>query len=263
MLHLVGDERFDVLEFRSGNLEHQLIVHLEQHFGVEGASDERLVNANHRNLDEVRRRALDWGVRGGAFTKCADVEVPVAQLGDIASPVENGLDVSVFPREFDHRIQVFANAMIALEIAFDEFLRLGVGNLELARQGVRALAVDRCEVDRLGARAHLFGDLLDGNVEDQRRGLTVYVAAGAERLDERGIVGEVRKESQLDLRIIGGDERPAAPRNEAAANVATELTPNRNVLEVRLTRRQTSRGRGRLTERRVNAPRARMNVRRQ
>ena len=64
---------------------------------------------------------------------------------------------------------------------------------------MRALPVNRGEVDRLGARPHLLGHLLDRNVEDERRRLTVNVSAGAERLDEGGIIRKMREQG---VRII-------------------------------------------------------------
>ena len=64
---------------------------------------------------------------------------------------------------------------------------------------------------------------------------------------------EVREQPQLDLRVVGGEQRPALARNEAAPNVAAELAPDRDVLQVRVARRQASRRRDRLIERRVNA----------
>src|SRR5262245_50505250 len=87
------------------------------------------------------------------------------------------------------------------------------------------------------------------------------IATGAECLDERWVVREVGEEAQLDLRVICRDERPPTPRNEPPADVAAELTTNRNVLKVRFARRKATRRGGRLTERRVDPTRARMDVR--
>ena len=76
-----------------------------------------------------------------------------------------------------------------------------------------------------------------------------------ERLHERRIPREVREQTQLDLRVVGGEERPALSRNESAPNVAAELAANRNVLEIRIARREAAGRRDRLVERRVQPPR--------
>ena len=115
-------------------------------------------------------------------------------------------------RELDHRVEVFPDAIEALEIAFDEFLRLGERDLELLRQGVRALSVDRREVDGLGAPAHLLRHFFERHVEDQRGRLSMDVVARLKRMDERRVAGEVRKQTQFDLRIVRGHEQRQSGR---------------------------------------------------
>ena len=132
MLHFMSNERFYVLELRTWHLEYELVVHLKQHLGVQGTSRERLVDANHRNLDQVSRGPLNRRVGRRALAECTDVEIPIAELGDISPSIEDGLHVAMFPSELHHRIQIFANAMKALEILIDEFLRFGVSDLQLS-----------------------------------------------------------------------------------------------------------------------------------
>ena len=117
--------------------------------------------------------------------------------------------VPVLARELDHRVEILAHALEALEVALDELLRFGVRDLELPRQRVRALPVDRREVDRLRARPHLRGHLVERHVEDQRRRLPMDVAAGPERLHERRIARQMREQPQLDLRVVRGEKQPA------------------------------------------------------
>ena len=71
-----------------------------------------------------------------------------------------------------------------------------------SREGEGALAVDRAEVDGLGAGAHLGGHLGERHAEDDGRRLPVDVVALAERGGEGGVAGEVRHEPELDLRIV-------------------------------------------------------------
>jgi hypothetical protein len=65
-------------------------------------------------------------------------------------------------------------------------------------------------------------------------GSRVNVLSGAERLDQHGVLREVRQDAQLDLRIIGGKERVAWAGHEGGANLAAELRAYRNILQVRV-----------------------------
>src|SRR5687768_318808 len=99
-----------------------------------------------------------------------------------------------------------------------------------------SLPVDRREVDRLGAAAHLGCHLIERDIEDDRRSLPVDVATGLKCVDERGIQGQVGKQAKLDLRVVRREKGPASLRDEAAADITAELTPDRDVLEVGVTR---------------------------
>src|SRR4051812_6687118 len=100
-------------------------------------------------------------------------------------------------RELHHRIEILAHPVEPLEVELDELLRFRERDLELSRQGMGALAVDRGEVDRLRPTAHLLGYLVDGYAEDHRCRLPVNVAAGLERRDERRIPRQMRQQPQL------------------------------------------------------------------
>ena len=56
--------------------------------------------------------------------------------------------------------------------------------------------------------------------------------------DEQRIMRKVRQQPQLDLRIISRQEYVARLRNERRANSASQLGANRNILQVRICRRQ-------------------------
>ena len=117
----------------------------------------------------------------------------------------------------DHRIQKGPHSLKALEIRRDERPRLGKLDLQLTRERVRTLAIDRREVDRLGTRAHLVGHILGGNAEDDRGRLPVNVATRLECVDEDRITRQVSQESQLDLRIVGREQKPTRLREQTLA----------------------------------------------
>ena len=89
--------------------------------------------------------------------------------------------------------------------------------------------------------------------EHFRRRLIVNVVAAPERLGERFIVGQVRQDAQLDLRIVGRNQHVPGVRDERAADLASKLGANRDVLQVRVAAAQPAGRRHRLVETRVDA----------
>jgi hypothetical protein len=83
----------------------------------------------------------------------------------------------------------------------------------------------------------------------------VDVGARGERLAEAIIAGEVGEDPQLDLRVVGGqDHLPCVARHERTPDLASELGPDRDVLQVGIGRGQPPGRRARLVERRVEPP---------
>ena len=83
----------------------------------------------------------------------------------------------------------------------------------------------------------------------------MQVLAAPVGVDEPLVTGQVRHDAHFDLRVVGGDQALVAlAGDERRSNLAAELGAHRDVLQVRLGRRQTAgRGDG-LVERRVNSP---------
>src|SRR5262249_52997206 len=152
-----------------------------------------------RPLDEVGGRPLQRGVGRHALAERAVIEVLVVDLGDEAPASGEGLDVTELPCVLDAAIEVAAYARESAEVLLDELLRLVLGDIELLGEGEGPLAVDGAEIDGLGAGSLLGGDLRLGDPEDQRGGLAVDVAPGAEGIDELLVLGEMRQEPELDL----------------------------------------------------------------
>ena len=73
------------------------------------------------------------------------------------------------------------------------------------------------------------------------RGRRVHVLAALEDLLQHLLAGDVGEDAQLDLRVVGGDQAAPVLGDEAAADLAAELRPDRDVLEVRVGARQPAR----------------------
>src|SRR6266550_1704924 len=221
------------------------------------------VDADHGDLDEIGGGALEWRVGRRALSEGADVEVAIAQLGNVAAAAEDGLDVAVLPGGGDSAIEPGADAREPGEVRADELLRFLLGDAELAGEGERPLTVDRAEIDRLGARAHLGRDLVLRHAEDDRRGLAMDVAPLLERLHERRVPREGGEQAQLDLRVVGRQQDRAGRRHERAADGLAARGPHGDVLEVRVGAREPAGCRAGLVEARMDAPGRRVHVARE
>ena len=156
-------------------------------------------------------------------------------------------------------------------VLIDEALRLLPRQTGIAREPVRLHAVDDPEVDRLGDAAHVRRDLFPGDAMDQGRRHAVDILAPRERIDQERLAAHVRQQPQLDLRIVGGDQHRIIEEPELRAVIGDERAPHappqlgadRDVLQVRIGRREAAGRRDRLVERRVDAPGARIDLQRQ
>ena len=88
-------------------------------------------------------------------------------------------------------------------------------------------------------------------VEDRRGRLGVDVLAALEDLLEHVLAGDVGEHAQLDLRVVDRDQHVAGLGDEAGADLAPGLRADRDVLEVRVDRREPPGRRVRLQQRRV------------
>ena len=113
-------------------------------------------------------------------------------------------------------------------------------------------AVGDPEVDHLGHRSLAEGDLGRVLVEDERRRLAVEVGVAGEGVAQVLVARDVGQDPQLDLAVVGGHEREVrGAGHERAPDPPAERRADRDVLEVRVGRRQPAGRRDGLVERRV------------
>ena len=245
----------EALDLVPRHLEQQLVVDLEQRPGVQALVPQPIGQPDHRDLDDVRGRALDRHVDGHPLARRAEGRVAGRQLGDVAAPPDERRDEALGPGLLLDREHVVADARVGREVRVDEVLGLLAADVGARGQAEVAHPVGDPEVDHLGHRALVGGDVGRLLVEHPRGRVAVDVGVARERLLEVLVAGHVGEDAQLDLRVVGrhehdvraaGDERPPDP--------PAELGSDRDVLEVRVGRREAP-GRGhRLVERRVQPP---------
>ena len=146
------------------------------------------------------------------------------------------------------------DAGILREIAVDERLRVGARDAEPLRKSERGDAVADAVVDHLGLVALRLGDVRERQAEDLGGGGAVDVLAAGERLEQAGVLRERGEDAQLDLRVVGGEERVVAlARDEGAADFAALRGADGDVLQVGVLRIEPARAGGELVKGGVDA----------
>jgi len=69
--HLFDKHGLDAVELALRRFEHELIVHLKQQLRRKAVSADPIVDGDHRQLDEVSRRALHRRIDRSALGRCA------------------------------------------------------------------------------------------------------------------------------------------------------------------------------------------------
>ena len=208
---------------------------LEQHAHIgQAGGDQRRAHADHRALDDIGARALDRRVDRGTLAALALGLVFGGDAREPALAAEQRFGVALLADGLQGFVDITLDAREALEVSVDHRLRFLGRHAQTPGEAPARDAVENREVDRLGAATGVAVDL----AEQFLRGAGVDVGALLERLAQRRHIGHMRRQPQLDLRIVGREQHMAGFRHEAFADLATDLGADRDVLEVRLGRGQ-------------------------
>ena len=113
-------------------------------------SAQRLVHAQHGELDDVRAGALHRHVGGLALGGLAELEDARVDIGDVAAAAQQGLHIALLARAFQDGLQIGADAGVKVQIGFDQFGGAGLADAQFGGDPERAGPVDDGEVDGLG-----------------------------------------------------------------------------------------------------------------
>jgi len=157
------------------------------------------VEVDHGDLDEIGRGALDRRVDGGALGELAQRRIGARDLGDVATAVQQGADVPVPAGLLEDPVQEPPDPFVAVEVAVDVLLRLGLADPQFPGEAEGTHPVDDAEVDHLRAPAHVGAHHLGEDAEEGRGGAGVDVLPGLEDLDQGLVAREMGEHVQLDL----------------------------------------------------------------
>ena len=170
-------------------------MYLQDHLALQLLCLETLVDADHCQLDDIGRAALDRGVDGVALGITADNGVARVDIRQVTFPFEDGLDIAVLASGLDALVHVFLDSRIGLEITLDQLLRFGSGNTESFGQAEDGDTIDDTEVGGLRLATHVACHLIERDAIDLgcRGGVDIHTAL--EGLDHVRILTEVRHDA--------------------------------------------------------------------
>ena len=210
------------------------------------------VDANQRHLEDVGGKALDARVHRLTLACLANPEVGVGQLRDRTAAAEQRLGVATHAC-LDHRaVHICLHVGESDEVCIEDHSRIGRWDPQSLTEPVGLHAVRQPVADHLGLRPHLDRDVVRLDTEHSGRGGVVDVDTAAERLDQPGVGSEVSDAAQLDLVVVGDQQRVAGRRHEGLAELAALVAANRDVVEIRLIAAETPGAGDGLVESRVD-----------
>ena len=188
------------------------------------------------------------GVYGVALGKVAHGGVVGCDVGQIAAAVEEGLGVAVLSSQLLGLLHIGVHLRECLEVAVYKLLGLVATYLQTLCQAKDGYAVYYAEVGTLGLGALVAANVFNLLLVYACGGGGVYVVALAESLNHVLVAREVSHDAQLYLRVVGREEEAARLGYETLAYLLAVLAAYRDVLQVRVGRREAPRGCNRLVE---------------
>src|SRR5579883_838269 len=174
---------------------------------------------DHRHFDEIGGCPLEGRIQRGALGESSHIELRRRDFRNWAATAKKGAGKAAATDLLEATVEIFFYAVISLEIGGNEFRGFFLIDLQILRQAKRRQAVDNSEVDHFRRTAMLGGLRHRADAEDLLRGARVNVLSRAESLDEHGIFRKMRKDSKLDLRIIGREQSPAGFGHKGGTNL--------------------------------------------
>ncbi len=158
---------------------------------------------NHRQLDQVGRRALNDGIDRCSFGQVPLPAARTADSADRAPTAQDGTNITVELAIFQYSQQELLDPPIAIEVSIDVLRRLGLLDIQLFGQAEGTLPVNHPKIHRFGPPPHFGRHLRPAAPRKLGRYQRVNVLVASQRAAQRLILRKVGQHTQLDLRVIG------------------------------------------------------------
>ena len=160
---------------------------LQEDPAAQPSGSDASVDAEHCDLHDVGRRALNRGIEGHSLCHLAALTVLAVQVGQVPAPARHRLGVPGAPRFDDHLREVVAHAAEPREVLLHEQPRLLGRDSKLLREPIGRQPVGKAIGHCLDPTAHLGIDCFGGHPEYLTRHGRVEILAAVERSDEPGV----------------------------------------------------------------------------
>ena len=137
-------------------------------------------------------------------------------------------------------MHVVAHTAVAVQVGIHIFSCLRRTHADILSQRKCRNPVDNAEINRLGTAAQRVADLFNRHIENFGRRDGMEVLAGEKGLLHGAVAGDVRQEAELNLAVVGVHQHFAVRCGKHGADLSAEFLAHRNVLKVRLGRRESS-----------------------
>ena len=241
--HVPRNKLFNTLLLRPVEVEDKLVVHRQQQPRTQPQPAYLVMDTYHGNLDHVGRGALYGHVDSIALGERTRGSVARVDVGQIAAATEKRTRIAMRTGELFTLLYIGGHSGMGAEVIVYERSSLLARNAELLAEAESRNAVDDAEVDRLCRTALVGSDLTDGDAADAGRCGGVDILTTVEGSEQVLILRQRRYDTELYLRIVGGeDEVVAVGRHESAPYLAPQVGADGYVLQVGVRRRETPRG---------------------
>src|SRR6266849_6380383 len=158
---------------------------------MQSALQNRRINPDHGNLNQVRRGALQGRVDRGSFRKSPQVVVLAVDVWNWAHASEQSLYSPVAASFFERAIDEGPHPAVFFEIGLNKSLRLRSLDPEILRQSKRRKSINNAEVHDLRLSPVVGRHHERRHSENLRSGERVDVVATPESLDQQRVFREM------------------------------------------------------------------------
>ena len=159
LLHLLPQQLLHRFLLGLRALHDQLVVYLHDEPGLQIFAAQAVIDPEHGQLHDVRRRALDGHVQRHTLAEGALDEIGGFQLRQRPAAVVQRLHIALLLGPGHHIVHILPHAGEGGEVALHVVLGLRHRHMDVLAEGEGGHAVHDAEVHCLGAGAHLVGDL--------------------------------------------------------------------------------------------------------
>jgi hypothetical protein len=177
-------------------------VHSQNHARRGEGFRKRAVDVDHRAFQNVGRGSLNGQVDRDTLGGGADLAIPTRDFRHRPPAAEHRLDDAGLPRVLERLIDVAAHLREAGKVRLDELLRRLLRDADVLCQRERCFAVEQGIVHDLRAPPQLVPIEAAIGAKYFERGLVVDIFLPSKCCRQRLVAGQMRKHSQLNLRVV-------------------------------------------------------------